>query len=304
MELIDSEYMLIDDINKLGKFEVHYGSSSDHPRESCLRPILTIKKKHSRSFLLEPGFLSADKKFYQSPLSIFYVQFNYIEVHYVKKGRFDEYPYLDIHLQVFSKDFSSQREIHLSFSSGSAITSSSRPIPINLMNAQPMDLNPIINNINVYIEWGNELDLLNEAVFNGPFHRPRELEPHQIMRDINKLTFKYYTNDYRRPGKENRFFSEVEITNLPQNDYLVQLYKNIIQGARLVHQIEYSNNMLFAIYDGEYFPSPCKGRKERVDNGIRMGGRIKDALKYEIRESIDLVQEKNERMKKNSPATS
>ncbi len=280
MKLENRKYLHVNGIDQIGKYNLHLGRSYDNPNKSCLIPVFAIKQDGQKDFFLQPGFLSTNEYFYPCPFSISYVQLDFIK--YYQK----EYDvHIEANLKIFSKDFISQRDISIHLNSDW--------LDNNVVG--PMHINEIVNALNVYIEYDNNLDELNDNFFTNKFDI-KELKSHQILRGINNLAFKYYSNDRSRIGKDNKFWNEVEIQNLPENNYLTELYLGIIKKSGIVDSIEYSDSMFFATYANEYAYSPSHGRQEIMEDTEKTN-QIKDILKYEINQRIDLIKEKNERLK-------
>lgn len=278
------KYLLINDINTLGKFYLHYASISDHPNRECLRAVLKVEKRDSYNFYLTPGYISYDDKFFFCPLSIIYVQLNYIEA--IRKG---DTEYVNSEIVVFSKDFNNQRKIQIELSSywlGSGVVN-------------PMYINDIVNSINEFVHSGYEIQDLNELHFRNMFD-VRRLTTYDLIEKINNLEFKFYSNSQNRVGKDNSFWREIEITNLPNSKYIVSLFQKIINDSEVVNSVKLNDSMLFATYDRDYGYCPADGRKE-IQKDMKKANEIMDILKLLILENFDSLKEKNDRLIKLAP---
>lgn len=280
MSFNSRKILLVNGIDKIGGFYLHYGGAYDHPRNSCLRPVFSIEKKEINHSQLIAGFLSINNEFFKCPFSIFYVQINSIES-YQK----DDKELINSSLIVFSKDFSHNRTIVVQLESDS--------IGSGVVN--PMNLNEIINSINLYIERENDLDVLNEDIFIGNFNL-KTLNQNQIADYINQLKFNFFVNCRARVGKDNVFWDEVEIGNVPKNKYIISLFEEILNKANIFDSISINDSIFLAKYNKDYAYSRSHYREKTSDNPEKIN-EIKDTLKLKIYSLIDLEKEKNERMK-------
>ncbi|NPD45716.1 hypothetical protein [Lentimicrobium sp. S6] len=214
-------------------------------------------------------------------MSTFYIQINSIK-YYEKKS----YNYLEAQLLVFSKDFQTYKDIFVNINSyhygcGAVCIQS---------------INDIINSINIYIDYDNSLELLDEKLFENRFQLPK-LDKAKLLNDIDNLEFKYYSNSSYRFKKDNIFWKEIEISNLPNNSYITNLYMLTLRKSIILDSSHLSNNILLLTYDREDIYSRHCGKQE-IEEDLRKSDEIRGILKHGVYNSIDLIKEKNERMKK------
>lgn len=279
-EMENRDYLLINDIQILGKFLLHYGSIYDHPNKECMRAVLKINKKSNDHFYFTPGYRSYEQQYFQCPLSILYTQLNWIET--IEEG---DYTSLKAEIVVFSKNYKQSRTICLNQSISQR---GSRP-PLN-----PMDLNNVVNSINYYIEAGYNIDLLDSDYLDRTINI-KALSPIDLLRMINMLEFKFYANDLVRVGKDNLFWNEIIITKLPKNIYLGKLFETILLQSGIVDSAELREERILATYNRHYSYSPSSG-KETIGLDIKKTEEIKDYLKLNILNVFDSKTELNERL--------
>lgn len=274
------DYLLINDIQALGKFLIHYGSIYDHPNKECMRAVLKVNKKSSNHFYFTPGYKSYNQEYFQCPLSIIYTQLNWIET--IEEG---DSTSLKTEIVVFSKNYKQSRTICLN---QMIAQRGSRP-PLN-----PMDLNNAINLINFYIEAGHNIDLLNNEYLEKTINI-KTLSPIDLLGMINMLEFEFYSNDLIRVGKDNLFWDELIIKNLPKSKYLSEIFATILSSSRIVDTAELRDRKILATYNRHYSYSPSSG-KEPIGLDVGKVEEIKDHLKLKILDVFDSKIELNERL--------
>src|SRR5690606_14401299 len=173
------DYLLINNIQILGEFRIHYGSIYDNPNKECLRAVLKLNKNSNNNFYFTPGYKSYDDKYFQCPLSVIYTQLNFIEIINTENTSS-----LEAEVVIFSKNFKQTRTLNIN------CTLSNRGSQTVL---NPMRLNGVINLINSYVDAGYEIDLLNVEYIEKNLDVPR-LYPSDLLSIINALKFEFFSN--------------------------------------------------------------------------------------------------------------
>ena len=274
------KYVLVNKTQILGEFLLHHGNINDHPNNSCLRAAFEIVDHENDSSSYLPGYQTFSGKFYPCPIASLYIQINILESLIENEEKV-----IKASLVIFSKDFKNQKLINIFLKS---------PI-YGLGTVSIMSVNKIVNALNFYVEDGNSIEFLNENVLNDT-NGLDGLDSHMILGYINNLEFKFYENCLVRVGKDNYFWSEIEIFNLPTNLYIIELFVRILSHCS--EQVFYneSKGHIFFKYDGQYSYSPSHGRNEIEVNGNVVES-VKDTLKINIFEYFESGVEINCRLK-------
>lgn len=273
------EYLLINNVDVLGEFQIHYGSIYDNPNKECLRAILKINKRSNNHFYFNPGYKSYDDKYFQCPISAIYTQLNFIEI--INDENTSK---LKAELVVFCKNFKKTRILSIN----STLSNLGNGTVFN-----PMRLNGVINIINSYIYAGYEIDLLNIEYIEKKLEVPR-LYPSDLLSIINELKFEFFSNDRIRVGKDNHFWEEVEISNLP-SDYLSNLFVSILSNSNILDTCRLNDSGIIGTY--HHHNAWC-GSDGRIPIGFDKSKveEIKDYLKMNILEVYDPTTDINERL--------
>ena len=275
------DYLLINNIQILGEFRIHYGSIYDNPNKECLRAVLKVNKKSNNHFYFAPGYKSYDDKYFQCPLSVIYTQLNFIEIINTENTST-----FQAEVIVFSKNFKQKRILNLNFTLSNR---GSRPV------LNPMLLNGAINLINGYVDAGYEIDLLNVEYIERNLNVPR-LYPSDLSSIINALKFEFFSNDQIRVGKDNWFWEEVEISNLP-SDYLRKLFVSILSMSNILDTCRLKDSTIIGTYKHQNAWCGSDGRRPIGLDESKIE-EIKDYLKMNILEVYDPVTDINERLVK------
>jgi hypothetical protein len=275
------KYILVNDPQLLGEFYLHYGSISDNPNNTCLRAVFKIDLLSKDQYNYVPGYKTYSQDFYPCPISALYTQINRLE------SRIDnEEKIVRANIVVFSKDYKNQKIIE--------ITSKSQIYGSGTVSI--MSLNPIINTLNNYISEDNNLELLDETIFNKKLNLSA-LDSNELLTTINNLDFKFYSNSLNRVGKDNYFWTEIEIINLPESKYLRLLFEQILSNGFDNVSYQDKERHIFLECGKETSYSPSHRRQETELNDIVVQ-RIKDFLKVNLYNYYNSNSEINERLKK------
>lgn len=266
---LDREYLLVNNYDKLGQFSVHYGSIYDHPNYSCLRPVLKYSILEKDAQLLKvsftPGFLGVDKIFYECPFSVFYCQLEKVfETEESSEHSGSKKLTMDVSLKVFDKTFKDHQTLKGQF------------VGHDRNRVDIMKMNTIINLINHYVNSGNDIKKINpEKLFS------KSLQGHDrdfLLTQINALEFAFFSNDQNRVGKDNNFWEEIEIRNLPNDPFLRELVCNSLKKIKVVDSFQDKQDFALVKYGNSSGYCPADGRKA-IDVDIHMRDLVKDHLK-------------------------
>ncbi len=203
-----NKYIQIEGYNELGEFYANYGDLTKN--RGILKPSFEVNKKNENSYQLNPGFIS-NKKFYQCPLPVFYVEvISVSEEKAYSPSRLDLI--INIELNIYDKEFNN---------------SINTTIKKKESNISFMIINNIINNLNKYIDSGNDITLIDLNSKELIHNKKRDL--FFIRSIVHKLDFDFYENSQNRPRRDDKFWNELEIRNFPKNNYLNKLFKNILK---------------------------------------------------------------------------
>lgn len=275
----EGQTYIVNGIHELGKFMLHYGSTRDNPSKECLTACFKCKKDLSGVSLIS-GFKDYNQHFYPCPVSSFFVQLN--SLRFITDNS-SESVVADV--IIFSKDYLKYKPLEIRYP-----TKSQNDI---------MGINFYINLLNHYIEYDNNVDDINEQLF---LERLNIYPIHQssLAEIINKLTIKFYENSFSRVGKDNQFWNEAIITDLPENTYLTYIIKETLNNTELYKyekaNIRLENDTLILQYNHTNGYSPHHGRQPLPDDYIE-ADRIKDLIKMNIYNFFDTRQEINQRLK-------
>ena len=276
---ITNTFIYVNDLEILGKFHFNYGGYNNKQR-TCLRPVFYVNELEKDYYEFVPGYKTINDIFYKCPFSVCYVQIDYLE-ELIK----NEFKYVNAVLRIFSKNFKKNNTININIS---------KP----LFGMQYLDftiLHKIVNSINIYVEDGNNIDLLDIELFQT-MNIPELLTIEEVFEIINELEFKFYTNCESRVGKDNSFWFEVEISNFPMSKYLQVLFKKALSENMKYHISIIKDNFILLNSDYGFSYSPCEGREENPTS-IKGMDEIKDILKIEISKTFEPIKELVEKMR-------
>jgi len=292
--IFNNKFLLLNNHNELGKFKLFHGDIN-YRKDNCLIPVFKIKENEieNEKFDFISGFLSSENEFYECPLLIFYV-----EIHIVNNFNDEANVNLNSKLKVYSKDFNKYKIIEVKIQ---------KPLYWHYNNnIEIKKMNTIINSLNNYIERNNDLEDLKENYFmmNEDLTPPTNKE---ILKLVNNLKFDFYSNGQHLVGKDDAYWYEVEIKNLPKNNYLAALFYKILNFKKSVcESINLSRiqliglNELYAEYGGGRGScgSDISGERIKISPDINKMEEIKDFLKINLMDLYDPINYENELLKK------
>jgi len=277
----EGDYIFLNEIDNIGKFHLYFAKPKIL---NSLNPILRVKVVDVKHYLLEPAYLSIDNAVHPCPLPI-----KYVSLSQIKSFRINSEEHFEASLILFSKDFKSRREFKISKKSyyvGSNVVA-------------PTCINNIINVLNEYVEKDNNIMEINSEIFETNF-RINNLLDFDLLDQINKLQINYYSNGSNTLGKDDSFWNEFEIHCLPNNIYLTETYVKILKNANLIDSVKLSDNktFIFGTYGKDYGYISVSSKRSEIESDEEMTTFIRDFLKIRIKETICLIDERNQRIKK------
>jgi hypothetical protein len=204
----DSKYIFIDNCFELGKFYAHHGTRTPFAIMQPVFRIVTIE--NLKEYELEAGYLDRKENFYKCPLEIHYLKIN----KYLIKREFVDAKSLNkiiisLYFEIFDLDYINSIESEIML------------WEYEYQHFDFMRFNPIINYLNLYIKSGRKIKDLNFSILDKFYPQSNSLE--KIIGLINDLEMKIFEDSQSRVGKDNRFWEDLEIRNLPENLYFKQL---------------------------------------------------------------------------------
>jgi hypothetical protein len=209
---------------------------------------------------LTPGYLDDNKVFWVLPLRTKYVQLNSITIEKISHEELGE--------EVFKTD------LILYDKAGNK-----EPFELSLINKpnkkkrEIPEIIQIINFINEYIEFYGEYSSINFEKFKKTL--PYELGHECLLGLIKMLRFEFWSDSRNVPGKDNKFWNEAIITNLPNDNYLQPLF---IQSLGKLKDISKSNELFDkykVTYDYESAWAPSHTRSQFEDPAYQTDALLK-----------------------------
>jgi len=255
----DHNYIFIDNIQIIGEFYAHYAPRKNSAIMQPVFKIATLEKL--KGYELQAGYLDNKENFFICPLNIHFLKIKKYEIirEWVKE-KFANKISIILYLDIFELDYmnSIEHEIiiweyeyhHIDF----------------------MRFNSIINYLNLYIQSGRKISELDINILDK-FH-PQLNSMDEIIYAVNKLEMRVFEDSQNRTGKDNRFWTDLEIRNLPKNNYLTQL---IIESLKKLNLSCYIRDFGLSIeLCSDYIWSPSFHRRELQDYDTTL---IRDQLK-------------------------
>jgi len=257
----------------LGEFLLHYGPTIRTKKLSALRPCFNGHMAPLNSFVLVAGYLSIENQFYPCPISCYYIQINDI----IKlKSEIEEW--LKINLIVFSKNFEKHKMVEIKVQSH--------------LNDDILSIAKYINQINYYIFLDNDIDGLKKYIDKTSI---QGINSYGLMKSINNLLIECFDNSNSRVGKDNQFWSEAKISNLPTNVYLRQIINKCLELESTFENVSLYGDSIFIRYGSHNAYSPHHGSVPVDDPETKL--LIKDTIKSHVLALFDLNSYINENLK-------
>lgn len=163
-------------------------------------------------------------------------------------------------------NYSTQIKLHGLFQSNSSI--SSNKFDVNIANSgcsldRPLyPLFKLIKLINDFFNDGYLQESFDEKKLIN-YKANSKIDDDSWLKIINDFNYKQYENGYSRVGKDDVFWDEIEITNIPNNFYLID---HIIECIRKhvydVRDVVFEKNKIITKYNQHYAYSPAP--RERI----------------------------------------
>src|SRR5690554_3654798 len=105
------------------------------------------------------------------------------------------------------------------------------------------------------------------------------MEIKEILSEINKLNFSFFSNDRSRVGKDNDYWKEVEITNVPKDLNLVSAFAEILLKFKILDRYAIKESKIVGSYDSYDAYASSSGRNP-LPYDDKKAEEIKDYLKF------------------------
>lgn len=244
---------------------------------SCrvLKPSVPFSQYHPSDITFISGVIRDD--FFQCPLQIGHTTFSEIQI------KIDRSKYLKAicNTELIVSDINN-KEIRKAFSWVSS----------TYIDGIAKDLSNIINTLNRFINYSNNLEAIN---WNKLHQISQKLYPYcslekilykNINDIINNLNIESYSDSSSRVGRDNHFWNETFISNLPKEEYEKKLlYESLKTHFPELNSITHNDNNIFIISDSESFYGPSHQR-------MKVNGIFSDELKLILK--MDIARNYNE----------
>ena len=226
-----------------------------------LEPILKEKVLNHDEIEYIPGYIDDKSNFYNCPIIIDYIKIKKYSVleHIEREGFSIKVKTYSVYLDIYSKDFKQH------------ISRTIRATGSNFIVEDIDILNNSINFLNKFINSDRTIEAINFDIFNSRF--PKKVNKEIMLNEINNLNINVYSDSKNIPGKDNKYWTEAIIDNLPKNKYLKTLFVECIkkQGFTYLNK----NNGIVLILESESAWSPTIPREHLKNYPIH---KIKDTL--------------------------
>lgn len=236
---------------------------------SYIKAVIKNDSKSPKCVEFLPGYLVDDKYFYHCPLQIGYVLLSETKCIEIKQRNITYFNL--VATLIILEQNQKKQEIEISLIKGNfAFIFSELFKPISIINhfilthgsLSKMNLTKFYDLIDL-----NKTSFLDKSFINN----------------INYLLLNFYENSESRVGKDNYFWSEVEVRNLPKEDYLCELIKQeLLQSFEKVEITDYGL-LLYTNKGGAWSPSHGRKKIENKDWEIS----IKTTLVYNLKEKAN-----------------
>tara|TARA_R110002050_G_scaffold201841_1_gene336958 strand:+ start:10022 stop:10867 length:846 start_codon:yes stop_codon:yes gene_type:complete len=276
----EEEVYFIDNFSILGKFFAHYGPLKGD--NLMLHPVYKLMEGN----IYQPGYRDVNSQFFACPLLIHYVQLDKIlNIPKVSKNPFD-YFYMEMHFRLFNNDHTELRNgIIRLFQKGAS--------GLSFQN-----FNDRINLLNRYVANGNNM---HEVDFNKlGSNLPQIQDKSIILKVLNNLDIRFYENSKYRTYKDNLYWVEAEIRNLPNQNYLRDLLKkSILKQCRGLHETNFGLELKFEFDDNGLYTRPFDRRL--LNNSGPFNDNFLDILKLDMALGFDADRLNFDEIKFDSP---
>jgi hypothetical protein len=263
----DRKFIHIDNCLELGKFYSHFGEKQF---SSIMLPVFNIVViEDHKKYELHAGYIDRKGIFFSCPLEIHFLKISkyLIDIEWIKE-KSNQKTTINLFLEIYSADFSNSLELEI-------VKSEYGYTSLSFMN-----FNDVINYLNLYVSFGKKLGNLDINALNDFY--PQNNPISNITSAVNNLDLKVFENSKNRVGKDNRFWTDLEIRNLPKNKYLTKLIKDSFKLQGL--SCNSDDNGLVVELSSDYMWSPTIPRKQIIDYDLIS---IRDQLKISMAKEFD-----------------
>mgnify|MGYP003620211497 CR=1 FL=1 len=215
----ESKYIYIDNCFELGKFYAHYGHRN---HSSIMQPVFKIvSNENLNKYELVAGYLDNNENFYNCPLVVHHLKIKYYSItHVSNNGKFSNEISITLFIEIYDLDYLFSKELEINICEN------------KFTSIDFMRFNPIINYLNLFINSGRKINELNVNILANFYPESNSIE--NIIGLINNLEMLVFEDSQSRVGKDNRFWEDLEIRNLPENSYFIKSIKKCFenQGKR------------------------------------------------------------------------
>ncbi len=266
----ESKYIYIDNCFELGKFYAHYGHRN---HSSIMQPVFKIvSNENLNKYELVAGYLDNNENFYNCPLVVHHLKIKYYSItHVSNNGKFSNEISITLFIEIYDLDYLFSKELEINICEN------------KFTSIDFMRFNPIINYLNLFINSGRKINELNVNILANFYPESNSIE--NIIGLINNLEMLVFEDSQSRVGKDNRFWEDLEIRNLPENSYFIKLIKKCFenQGKRC-KMMDYGLSVELC---SDYAWSPSYSRNEIKNYDLTY---IKDKLKVLIAAEFDTLE--------------
>ena len=248
-------------LNQIGEFKV---IRNKEKKNMILSPVIVYDsyadlQKNNEKVSLLIGYIDIDTNFKEFPIEVNYIQLEKIN-RFIDSSCFRVN--LEVYFRIYNKEKSKYRNIVFCYDE-------------NYMSFDLLEL--VVNILNYYIDKNNNIDDLDINKLNSNYIRNYDNDI--IFRCINELKLDSYDNSLSRVGRDNYFWEETEIRNLPESNYLRKLI--ITSLKKQCKRIESTKYGLIITFETESNWSPSQPRK-KSENQLKKETEIKGYLMIDV----------------------
>lgn len=219
-------------VDHLGKLSMVYRSQIS---SAIIHPVLLESYLEEQS-TYNPGYLDINGNFYSCPICIFFIQINKII----------QYPNvrtnIEIQANIYNKDFSHYRT------------------EVIKVKAHSSQIPRILNAINIFIDRDNQLENLD---IKNVYPIRRYDTEKIVISGIDHLKLNFFENSRYVPRKDNVFWVEVEVRNIPSDRYLSKLIISSLKKQS--EKLEITDYGLLMIFETGRWALPDYERRQLED---------------------------------------
>ncbi|WP_198076906.1 hypothetical protein [Hymenobacter negativus] len=267
----NGSFLHIDNFSDLGKVYVH--DHNPEVKRTIVRPVFKVEKVENQAYYFAPGFIDTDNIFFSCPLAISYVQVNSAKQILPQHGHSS---IIELDIKAFNKTLSSYVNAK---------------IEIKRWNIDFKIIGKVINFINQYINSERDIKLIDFNCFSKIDLNFKDKSI--IISAIDNLEFVFFDNSINRVGKDNFFWIEAEIRNMPEDRYLRKLIiSNLANQCTRVETKEYGALIVFDI-ESAYTASYSR---RMIEESTALEKKAKDLLKLDMAIEYNPVEQSIEQL--------